>query len=87
MKQSGSYTVSPRIASNVSALTQLSYNVELDGHIVASYVHGGTGGWQNWKSMEPKQIDLEEGDHKLRVHFLTSDVNMNYLEISPIKEL
>lgn len=84
VKQSGSYTVQPRIASNASSLTQLSYNIEIDGHVVAAYVHGGTGGWQNWQSMEAKQFDLAEGDHTLRVSFITSDINMNYLELSRV---
>ena len=82
VKKSGNYSVSPRISSDVSPLTQLSYNLEVDGDVVASYVHGGSGGWQNWQSMEPKQIYLEEGTHKLRVLFNSSDININYLECS-----
>ena len=82
VKQSGNYTVSPRIAGNAGSLAQLSYNIELDGDVIASYVHGGTGGWQNWESMAPRKVYLEEGDHKLRVFFNTADINMNYLEFS-----
>ncbi len=85
VRKSGKYTVSPRIASDVSSLTQLSYNLEVNGDVVASYVHGGTGGWQNWQSMEAKQVYLEEGVHKLRVSFNTSDINMNCLVFSPFK--
>jgi len=83
VKKSGTYSLSPRVASNVSAITQLSYNIEVNGDVVASYIHGGTGGWQSWQSMEPKQIYLEKGDHKLRLHFITSDVNLNYLDFTP----
>ena len=79
VKESGRYSVSPRVASNVSGLTQLSYNVEVDGEVVASYIHGGTGGWQNWKSMDAKPVYLEEGARKLRICFHTADVNLNYL--------
>ncbi len=82
--KSGHYTVSPRVASGASTLTQVSYNLEVDGDVVASYVHGGTGGWQNWQSMDAKQIYLEAGSHKLRIYFRTSSVNLNYLRISRI---
>jgi hypothetical protein len=79
VKKSGHYSVSPRIASNAGALTQLSYTIEVDGAVVASYVHKGTGGWQNWESMKAKKVYLKEGGHKLRLHFNTSDINVNYL--------
>lgn len=79
VQKDGMYSVSSRIASDVSEVTQLSYQIEVDGEIVASFMHGGTGGWQNWQSTEEKQIHLTEGTHKLRVSFNTADVNMNYL--------
>ena len=82
VRQSGSYTVSPRIASDAGSLAQLSYNIEVDGDVVASYVHGGTGGWQNWESMATRKVYLEEGEHKLRVFFNTADINMNCLEFN-----
>ena len=83
VRKRGNYTVSPRIASNVSSLTQLSYNLEVDGEVVASYVHGGTGSWQSWESMPAKTVYLDEGTHKLRVFFNSADININYLEFSP----
>ena len=82
VRKRGNYTVSPRIASNVSSLTQISYNLEVDGDVFSSYVHGGTGSWQSWESMEPRSVYLEEGVHKLRVFFNSADVNINYLEFS-----
>jgi beta-glucosidase-like glycosyl hydrolase len=77
--KSGDYTVSPRIASGAGTLTQLSYQLEIDGDIVASYLHGGTGGWQNWQSMEAKPMYLEAGTHKLRIVFNSAGVNLNYV--------
>jgi beta-glucosidase-like glycosyl hydrolase len=82
VKKSGYYRISPRIASNVSSLSQISYNLEVDGKVVASYLHGGTGGWQNWQSMEAREVYLEEGVHKLRIYFKSADVNVNYLMIA-----
>jgi hypothetical protein len=82
IKKRGTYMVSPRIASNVSSLTQISYNLEVDGKVFASYVHGGTGSWQSWESMPAKELYLEEGVHKLRVFFNSADININYLEFS-----
>jgi beta-glucosidase-like glycosyl hydrolase len=82
VKKSGEYLLNPRIASSVSSLTQISYNIELDGEVVTSYVHGGTGGWQNWESMDARKIYLEAGLHKLRIYFNSADVNVNYLEFT-----
>ena len=82
VEKSGDYSVSPRSASNASPLAQLSYGIEVDGEVAASFIHGGTGGWQNWQSLEAKNIYLTAGEHKLRLFFNAADININYLEFS-----
>ena len=85
VEESGTYAISTRIASNASSLTQCSYQLEEDGHTIASFIHGGTEGWQNWKSMSAKPTYLEAGTHTLRIFFNTDGINLNYLEFTPVE--
>ena len=85
VEESGTYVISTRIASNASSLTQCSYQLEEDGHTIASFIHGGTEGWQNWKSMSAKPTYLEAGTHTLRIFFNTDGINLNYLEFTPVE--
>lgn len=79
VRKGGTYSISPRIASHAGGVSQLSYRIEIDGETVASFTHGATGGWQEWKSIPAKEFLLDEGTHKMRVYFDSSDINLNYL--------
>lgn len=83
VEKSGRYMVAPRAATlDETGTIQYSYNLEADGDVLASYVHGQTGGWYNWVTMEAKPVYLTEGVHTLRVLFNSSDINVNYFEFT-----
>ena len=83
VEKSGRYLLAPRTAAlDESGNIQYSYQVECDGDVLASFVHGHTGGWWNWVTQDAKEIYLTEGTHTLRLYFNCSDININYLQFT-----
>ena len=83
VEKSGRYLLAPRTAAlDESGNIQYSYQLECDGDVLASFVHGHTGGWWNWVTQEAKEIYLTEGQHTLRLYFNCSDININYFQFT-----
>lgn len=73
----GAYDLSARSASNAGSG---AFDVLVDGEIVASFDVPNTGGWQNWTTLDPQNIELASGRHLLRVNFTESGSNLNWLK-------
>ena len=83
VEKTGTYLVAPRTAAlDESGNIQYSYQLESDGDVIASYVHGHTGGWYEWVTQEAKEVYLTEGIHTLRLYYSCSDININYLQFT-----
>jgi lysophospholipase L1-like esterase len=79
---SGSYQVLARTASAVNRNYSLQVTV---GGQATKVDFGGTGGWYSWQSVQSLgEISLSAGNHQLRLDMLTSDFNINYLELVPV---
>jgi hypothetical protein len=75
---SGIYTVSARIASNVSGgRLRLLYNEETIGEVVTI---PKTGGWQDWEYVFVGEHYIEQGDGYLQLHVV--DVEFNIKDIN-----
>lgn len=80
VETAGHYTVSPRFAAlDETGAIQYSYQLESDGEMIASFLHGATTGWKDWVNQEAKPIYLTEGEHTFRLLFNSADMNINYL--------
>ncbi|WP_197068251.1 glycoside hydrolase family 3 C-terminal domain-containing protein [Candidatus Soleaferrea massiliensis] len=81
VEKDGYYEVSPRIASNRDSLYQMQFGIEVDGQPAASFMQlGGTGGWQNWITMDPQKVYLTAGSHKLKFYYNCDGLNINWLQ-------
>lgn len=75
----GDYTVHFRIASNASTSLELRENdVKLQSLAIPN-----TGGWQNWRTLKT-DLQLTQGQHKLRVFTSRGQFNMNWMEITTL---
>lgn len=74
--EAGSYDLSARSASNAGAG---AFDVLVDGNVIASFDVPGTGGWQNWTTLDSVKVKLPAGRHLLRIQFTESGSNLNWL--------
>jgi hypothetical protein len=81
VKANASFAVTARIASGGSGG---SFKLSADGvDITPAIAVPGTGGWQVWKTVQ-FGCALTAGTHDLRVHFLSTNVNLNRLSFSTL---
>lgn len=85
--ETAAYDVTLRIAAQSAGG---NVHLELDDRPVSSSIAiKGTGGWQNWASMNANGIILEEGQHRLKLYMDTGGFNLNFIEIdnpAPVQE-
>jgi len=78
----GTYSLKARVASGSSGG---SFKVSLDGtDLTAALAVPGTGGWQSWQTVTAGPLAMGSGEHDLKLHFLSSNVNVNRLEFTLI---
>lgn len=83
----GVYKLVTRIASNFDNDHKIKFS--LDGKSVDEAKFNSTGGWQSWQDVAGKEINLSQGNHQLKLDFVGSGFNLNYLDfkyVSPIPE-
>ena len=79
--KSGKYNLDLRVASPDDGKT---LQVEMDGENITGPVSiPNTGGWQNWETTSVMDLDLTQGQHKMRILFKADYLNLNYLEFTP----
>jgi len=76
----GVYDITVRVASARSRNHALTVTV---GGSETTFNFGRTGGWQTWEDVTIEGVFIEDAT-QLRVDFLSSDVNLNYIELTPI---
>jgi len=78
----GIYDLNARVAADGEGKF---FHIEMDGKDVSGpIVVPNTGGWQNWQTISLNSINLEAGDHVMRIAFDASYMNLNYIELSDI---
>jgi endoglucanase len=79
VKVNASFFVRARVASGASGG---SFKLSADGvDITPAITVPGTGGWQVWQTVQ-SACELTAGMHDLRIHFLSTNVNLNRLTFS-----
>ncbi len=85
VSQTGSYTITARVASGDPAGSTDTMHLTLDGAVLGSPVSfPSTGGWQNWIDVSLGTVTLPQGIHELRFHFDTPSFTFNYLDIRAV---
>ena len=54
--------------------------IQADGAVVAFFSVPGTGGWQNWQTIEAT-LPLQAGEQVLRLYIDVGGWNLNWLEL------
>lgn len=75
----GTYNLVARVASGVTDAQ--SMRVSTRGKLLTTLTFGGTGGWQTWADATATGVILQAGSYELRLDMLSSDFNLNYIEL------
>ena len=81
---SGTYDIEFRVASGASGGR---FNVVMDGETMGSVTVAGTGGWQNWRSVWLRGVELAPGEQVLRLVVRSGGFNLNtmrFVEVEPV---
>lgn len=76
--EDGNYQVIARVASDVDRDHSLA--VSIDGQST-TVNFGSTNGWQSWSDAPGDNLELTAGTHELRVDLVSSDFNLNYIDL------
>jgi len=83
--QDGEYEIRLRVASGFE--TPGSIRVEVDDVLVGS-VQGDTAGWYDWQTRSAGTVDLNGGDHDLRLTWENGgQVNLDWFQVVPVAGL
>ncbi|TNF41433.1 MAG: carbohydrate-binding protein [Bacteroidetes bacterium] len=77
VEKSGTYNLNARVAGSAQGAIQFLVDNQLKVQISTP----NTGGWQNWRTVS-KEIELEEGEHILKMLVRSAGFNINWIEIS-----
>lgn len=77
VNKSGTYNLSTRIAGTNTGIIDFL----VDNKLAATLNTPSTGGWQNWKTVSTK-IELEKGEHLLKMLIKDAGFNINWIAIS-----
>ncbi|NJK37256.1 MAG: DUF5060 domain-containing protein [Oscillatoriales cyanobacterium RM1_1_9] len=78
--QTGQYDIIARVTSNWGFDHQLRYSL---GEQQGIFEFDGTAGWQNWIDVEIPDVALNAGQQTLRLEALSSNFNLNYIDLVP----
>jgi hypothetical protein len=76
-----SYDLIARVATPEDNTKQIG--ITFDGQPQHSIEFENTGGWQEWESIALRNLNLSAGLQELRLDFLASDFNLNYIALIP----
>lgn len=77
VEKSGIYSISARVAGTAAGAIEFF----ADNKLKSTLSTPNTGGWQNWRTVA-KEIELEAGEHVLKLNVKTAGFNINWIEIS-----
>ena len=77
VEQSGTYDLSARIASPDGAG---KFKLYVDDQLLTSFaVNAPTGGWEQWSTLDAKEVYLEKGQHTFKLSIAQAGLNINWL--------
>ncbi len=77
VEKSGTYVLNARVAGTGQGAIQFL----VDNQLKAQISTPNTGSWQNWRTVS-KEIELEKGEHILKMLVRTAGFNINWINIS-----
>lgn len=78
IEKSGTYELSISLASGAEGG---SFCLELDGHRITNSINAAvTGGWTNFQDQTVQGIDLQAGQHTLKIVMLSGGFNLNHID-------
>jgi len=80
ISQSGSYTITARVASSSTATK--SFSLLLNGTSIATFNPPATGGWETFADSVVSGVNLTAGTYTLRANFTTGAFDLNLLSFS-----
>ncbi len=81
LSQGGNYEVRARIASVYNDTFTIKVSC---GSESTTFSFGGTGWWQTWETAIGGVLNIPSGTQTLRVDFLSSAFNFNYIDLIPV---
>ncbi len=69
------------LRARVSGINPGSIDFLVDGQSAATLSTPNTGGWQNWATVSTN-INIEAGEHILKMHVLDGGFNINWIDVS-----
>jgi hypothetical protein len=72
------FDIVSRVASANAGKT---FRIEVDGVAVGGTQTAPNSGWQSFQNRVVSGVTLSAGSHRIRVVFITGDVNLNYLDV------
>ncbi len=83
VEEAATYDVEFRVASGGSGGR---FSVLLGGDVIGSVTVSGTGGWQAWRSVWLRGVELPAGEHTLRLSVRTGGFNLNTMRFVKAEE-
>ena len=80
--ESTNYTFNLRAAKGSSSWGEIQFFID-DINVTGSMLVSSTGGWQTYVTVIKANVPLTQGPHTLKMHFVSGDVNVNYVSIAP----
>jgi len=81
LNNAGQYTLKLRVAATAATNT---LKVSLNGvDLTGNWTFSGTGGYQTWTTIS-KTVTIKPGQQVLRVTAVTTGVNLNWIELTPV---
>jgi len=85
VEKAGIYKFYPRIACNNAGA---AFEIYVDDELVGSFIQTtATGGWQNWITGQPVEIQLPSGEHDLKIAITQNGMNVNWFEFQLVEEI
>ncbi len=79
VEETGTYDVEVRVASGGSGGR---FSLLVDGQPSEFVTVPGTGGWQSWRSVWLRGLDLTAGEHRLRLAIRSGEFNLNTMRFT-----
>ncbi len=79
VEATGTYDIEVRVASGGGGG---QFTLGADGETLGRVTVPGTGGWQSWRSVWLRGVELSEGEHVLRLSIRSGEFNLNTMRVT-----
>ncbi|HEY9862477.1 MAG TPA: carbohydrate-binding domain-containing protein [Candidatus Obscuribacterales bacterium] len=83
LTEAGLYDLTTRVASATTGTKTL--RILIDGvDVTGNLSFTDASGWQSWRNVTKQGLNLSAGQHEMRVEMVTGNLNLNYIEFTPV---